>query len=62
MVSKDHCVYVKKTNVGIMFLTLHVDDILLAGSDLKLINADNRWLSSVFEIKDMGEVTFVRGV
>ena len=30
MVSEDHCVYVKKTAKGIMFLTLHVDDILLA--------------------------------
>ena len=46
MVSKDHRVYVKKTNVGIMFLTLYVDDILLAESDLELISATKRWLSS----------------
>jgi len=39
MVSEDHCVYVKKTNVGIMFLTLYVTDILLAGSNLEMINA-----------------------
>jgi len=59
MVSEDHCVYVKKTNVGIMFLTLYVDDILLAGSDLELINATKQWLSSVFEMKDMGEARFI---
>ena len=61
MVSKDHCVYVKKTNVGIMFLTLYVDDILLARSDLEF-NATKRWLSSVFEIRDMGEARYVLGV
>ena len=53
MVLKDHCVYVKKTNVGIMFLTLYVDDILLAGSSWELINATERWLSFVFYMKDM---------
>ena len=59
MVSEDHCVYVKKTNVGIMFLTLYVDDILVARSDLEIINTTKRWLSSVFEMKDMGEVRYV---
>jgi len=62
MVSEDHCVYVKKTNVGIIFLTLHVDDILLAESDLEFISATKRWLSSVFEMKDMGEARYVLGV
>ena len=62
MVSEDHCVYVKNTNVGIVFLTLYVDDNLLARSDLELINAIERWLSFVFEMKDMGEARYVLGV
>jgi len=62
MVSEDHYVYVKNTNVGIVFLTLYVDDILLARSDLELINAIERWLSSVFEIRDMGKARYVLGV
>jgi len=62
MVSEDHCVYVKKTNVGIMFLTLYIDDILLARTDLEMINATKRWLSSVFKMKDMGEARYVLGV
>jgi len=37
MVSEDHCVYVKKTTKGIMFLTLYVDDILLAGNSMEMI-------------------------
>ena len=39
MVSEDHCVYVKITTRGIMFLTLYVDDKLLAGNNLEMINA-----------------------
>ena len=37
MVSEDHCVYVKKTTNGIMFPTLYVDDILLAGNNMEMI-------------------------
>ena len=32
VVSKYHCVYVRRTAKGIMFLTLYVDDMLLAGN------------------------------
>jgi len=62
MVLEDHCVYVKKTTKEIMFLTLYVDDILLAGNNLEMINTTKRWLSSVFEMKDMGEARYVLGV
>ena len=62
MVSEDHCVYVKRSTGGIMFLTLYVDDILLAGNNLEMIEATKRWLSSVFEMKDMGEARYVLGV
>ena len=61
MVSEDDCVYVKNTSVGIVVLTLYVEDILLARSDLDF-NATKRWLSSVFEIRDMGETRYVLGV
>jgi len=55
-------VYVKRTTREIMFLTLYVDDKLLAGNNLKMINAIKQWLSSVFEMKDMGEAKYVLGV
>jgi len=62
MVSEDHCVYVKKTAKGIMFLTLYVNDILLAGNNMEMIQTTKQWLSSVFEMKDMGEARYVLGV
>jgi len=59
MVSEDHCVYVKRTTNEIMFLSLYVDDILLVVNNLEMINATKQWLSSVFEMKDMGEARYV---
>ena len=55
IVLEDHCVYVKRKTSGIMFLTLYVD-ILLAGNNLGMIKATEQWLSSIIEMKDMGEV------
>jgi len=45
-----------------MFLTLYVDDILLVGNKLKMIQATKKWLSSVFKMKDMGEAKYVLSV
>jgi len=45
-----------------MFLTLYVDDILLDGNNLEMINSTKQWLSSVFEMKDMGEARYLLGV
>ena len=57
MVSEDHHVHLKRSIWGIMFLTLCIDDILLAGNNLEMIEATKKWLSSVVEIKDMGEAS-----
>ena len=45
-----------------MFLTLYVDDILLARNNLKMIEVTKKWLSSDFEMKDMGEARYVLGM
>ena len=62
MVLEDHCVYVKRSTGGIMFLTLYIDDILLARNNLEITEATKKWLSSVFEMKDMGEIRYVLGM
>ena len=53
--------YVKKTTEGTVFLTLYIDDILLAGN-MEMIQTTKKWLSSVFEMKGMGEARHVLGV
>jgi len=62
MISEYHYMYVKKTTKGIMFLTLHVDDILLVGNNMEMIQTIEQWLSSVFEMKDKGEIRYILGV
>ena len=43
-------------------MSLYVDDILLVGNDMEMIIATKGWLSSNFEMKDMGEVDYILGV
>jgi len=45
-----------------MFPTLYVDDILLAENNIEMIQTTDEWLSSNFEMKDMGEARNVLGV
>ena len=53
--------YFKKTTEGIVFPTLYIDDILLAGN-MEMIQTTKKWLSSIFVMKDMGEARYVLGV
>uniref|UniRef100_A0A2N9FVA6 Integrase catalytic domain-containing protein n=1 Tax=Fagus sylvatica TaxID=28930 RepID=A0A2N9FVA6_FAGSY len=62
MIEEDHCVYVKRSEGSFIILSLYVDDILLAGNDKEFIKTIKEWLSSTFEMKDMGEASFVLGV
>uniref|UniRef100_A0A2N9GY51 Uncharacterized protein n=1 Tax=Fagus sylvatica TaxID=28930 RepID=A0A2N9GY51_FAGSY len=61
MIEEDHCVYLKQSKRSILILSLYVDDILLAGNDMDSIVTTKKWLSSTFEMKDMGEANFVLG-
>ena len=39
-----------------VFMILYVDDILLIGNDVGLLSSIKFWLSTQFQIKDLGEV------
>ena len=45
-----------------IILVLYVDDILLAASDRGLLHDVKNYLSSNFEMKDMGEASYVIGI
>jgi len=47
----------ERVNRWIVSLTLHGDDILLAGNNLKLIETTKKWY--VFEMKEVGEAIYV---
>ena len=58
----DNCVYRKINGSKIIFLVLYVDDILLASSDVGLLGDTKKYLSKNFEMKDLGEASFVLGI
>ena len=58
----DHCVYLKNSGSKLIFLVLYVDDILLSSNDLDLLNKTKGLLSKNFDMKDLGEASFVLGI
>ena len=61
MIEEDHYVYIKRSKDKFVILSLYVDDILTAGNNEYIIEIKG-WLSSKFEMKDMGEVAYILGV
>ena len=59
----DHCLYTKRANDGsLLFLILYVDDILLVGSNVKLLTEIKDWLAKQFQMKDLGNTNYVLGI
>nr|BBF90152.1 polyprotein -like [Oryza rufipogon]BBF90155.1 polyprotein -like [Oryza rufipogon] len=59
---EDNCIYSKFKNGRFIFLILYVDDILLASSDVSLLQETKKFLSSNFDMKDLGEASYVLGI
>lgn len=55
------CVYSMVKGEMSIVLCLSLDDILLFGSDLRIINKTKLFLSSKFEMKDMGVADVILG-
>ena len=58
----DECVYLKSEGKNFIFLVLYVDDIILASSSMKLLNNTKAFLSKNFDMKDLGEASYVLGI
>ncbi|GJT49951.1 retrovirus-related pol polyprotein from transposon TNT 1-94 [Tanacetum coccineum] len=58
----DKCVYVKDTSSGYVILCLYVDDMLIVGSNDKIIRSTKDMLKSKFDMKDMGLADVILGI
>ena len=56
------CVYKKISGSTIVFLVLYVDDILLIGNDIPMLQSVKTWLSSKFFMKDLDEASYILGI
>ncbi|WVZ56227.1 hypothetical protein U9M48_006795 [Paspalum notatum var. saurae] len=59
---EDNCIYAKFRNGRYIFLVLYVDDILLASSDMDLLLETKSFLCSNYDMKDLGEASYVLGI
>ena len=55
----DYCIYLKISGSKFIVLFLYVNDILLASNYLGMIYETKEYLRNNFDMKDIGEVTFV---
>ena len=58
----ESCMYKKCDGSVVVFLMLYVDDILLIGNDVGVLSLVKVWLSSQFDMKDLGEASHILGI
>ena len=56
------CVYVKDTEHGYVIVCLYVDDMLIVGSDDKMITYTKNMLNSMFDMKYLGLADVILGI
>ena len=56
------CVYKKVSGSAVVFFMLYVDDILLIGNNVSILQSVKIWLSKRFSMKDLGEATYILGI
>ncbi|GJZ54598.1 retrovirus-related pol polyprotein from transposon TNT 1-94, partial [Tanacetum coccineum] len=61
-INVDQYIYRKISGSKFIFLVRYVDDILLATNDFGLLYKAKEYLSKNFEMKDMGETSYVIGI
>ena len=56
------CVYKKESESSIAFLILYVDDILLIGNNIPMLESVKTLLKNSFSMKDLGEAAYILGI
>ena len=58
----DHSVFIKRSTKGITIILIYVDDMLITGESISLINEAKRYLQEPFKKKDFGELKYFFGI
>ncbi|GJX74385.1 putative RNA-directed DNA polymerase [Tanacetum coccineum] len=56
------CVYLKASGSNVAFLVLYVDDILLMGNHVAMLQEVKSWLCKCFSMKNLGEAAYILGI
>jgi hypothetical protein len=54
--------YLRKINDELLVVSLYVDDLLVTGSNMEQIDVFKREIKNVFEMTDLGKMTFFLGM
>ncbi|KAJ9539459.1 LOW QUALITY PROTEIN: hypothetical protein OSB04_032192 [Centaurea solstitialis] len=58
----DKCIYVKQYKNACVIICFYMDDMLIMGTNLYVINQTKRMLSSSFDMKDLGVADVILGI
>ena len=56
------CLYKKVSGSSVAFLILYVDDILLMGNNIEMLESIKAYLNKSFSMKDLGEAVYILGI
>ncbi len=62
MSDADHSFYVRKSDEGIVVITIYVDDLIVAGDNEKEVEHVKNFFKQKFDMKDLGEFKFFLGI
>ena len=57
-----YSLFVKRSGTYLIIATVYVDDILLAGTNIRVIDELKKHLDTIFSIKDLGELSYFLGM
>ena len=56
------CLYKKVSGSSVAFLILYVDDILLMGNNIEMLESIKAYLNKKNSMKDLGEAAYILGI
>ncbi|GKE91633.1 retrotransposon protein, putative, ty1-copia subclass [Tanacetum coccineum] len=56
------CVYLKASGSNVTFLILYVDDILIMGNSIPMLQDVKSYIGKCFAMKDLGEAAYILGI
>ena len=59
---EEPCVYKKESGSSFAFLIMYVDDILLIGNDISMLESVKTSLKNSFSMKNLGEAAYILGI
>lgn len=58
----DYSLFINRSEEGIVIVLAYVDDMLITGSSLKMIEETKKALQQAFKMKDLGELKYFLGI